>query len=116
MLVLSGEQMFRFLWTLDLHEMGLPEELTGEIIAIKAVPDIPPGRGRVVLTNVNYFKSVVVELTLSNQSGQTEVIKPTAIHQVRVEDERTWCQVDTLKTGYEIRTESTEENGSLSSR
>ena len=66
---------------LELREMGLPQDLLGEVVANERCPEIQPGRGRVVLATVNHVNTDVLELTIANKRGQ-QLVRPTAHPQV----------------------------------
>jgi hypothetical protein len=75
---------------LDLVEMGLPEDLQANVLAIESCPNIEPGPGRVVLMTVNHLNNAVVELTVSDGSDGMTTIRSTASHRFYSDSKDKW--------------------------
>lgn len=88
---------------LDLVEMGLPEELQGEVLAIEPCPAIEAGPGRVVLTTVNHLHPSVLDLTIKNGHGDQEIVRPTTNHRFYSLDRHAWTTAGELQTGERLR-------------
>ncbi len=84
---------------LELREMGLPQDLLGEVVANERCPEIQPGRGRVVLATVNHVNTDVLELTIANERGQQELVRPTALHKFYSADRQEWITASALGIG-----------------
>ena len=65
---------------LELREIGLPQDLTGEVVANEPCPEIKPGSGRVVLATMNHINADVLELTIRDEHGEQEMVRPTSLH------------------------------------
>jgi hypothetical protein len=83
---------------LDLVEMGLPEDLRGEVLAVEDCPAIAPGPGRVVLTTVNHLNSYVLELTVEDARGKQEKVRPTGFHKFYRPLDGKWVSAEDLKS------------------
>ena len=84
---------------LDLVEMGLPEELRATVLDNLPCPAIQPGEGRVVLTTVSHLSNCVGSLTVEDEQGQRETIRPTAFHKFYREPEKKWVSLAALHNG-----------------
>jgi hypothetical protein len=84
---------------LDLDEMGLTDELRGEVTAIEPCPPIRSGPGRVVLTTVNHINRFVLELTVRDEHGRTERICPTGFHKFYTIGTHAWLSAEDLCPG-----------------
>jgi hypothetical protein len=82
---------------LDLVEMGMPEDLQGEVLAIEPCPPIKAGPGRVVLTTVNHLNAYVLELTVENSQGHRDTIRPTGFHRFYRASDEQWVSAEDLK-------------------
>ena len=88
---------------LDLLEMGLPETLQARVVANEPCPPIASGSGAVVLTTVNHLNPNVFELTLSDDHGKRETIRPTGLHKFFSGDRRCWVNTQEVKEGKQLR-------------
>jgi hypothetical protein len=84
---------------LDLVEMGLPDDLRGEVLAVEDCPAIAPGPGRVVLTTVNHLNSYVLELTVEDGHDKQEKIRPTGFHKFYRPRDNQWVSAHDLQVG-----------------
>ena len=73
--------------------MGLPEELRATVLDNLPCPAIQPGEGRVVLTTVSHLSNCVGSLTVEDEQGQRETIRPTAFHKFYREPEKKWVSL-----------------------
>ncbi len=87
---------------LDLVEMGAPEDLQGQVLAIEAVPEIADGPGRVVLTTVSHLNNFVFDLTVRNAQGDLETLGVTGWHKFYDEAEG-WQSASELDLGDTLR-------------
>jgi hypothetical protein len=87
---------------LDLVEMGLPENLIGNVLSIEPCPKIEPGPGRVVLTTVNHLNAEVMELTVEASDGRRETFRPTASHKFYRQTDNDWISAIELQPGDEL--------------
>ena len=55
--------------------MGLPPDLSAQVVAIEPCPPIKSGSGRVVLTTVNHLSNNVCELSVEDAAGRRETIR-----------------------------------------
>jgi RHS repeat-associated protein len=92
---------------LDLVEMGLPEHLTGRVIANNPCPRIVRGPGQVVLTTVNHLNADVRELTVEDKQGRRESFRPTGQHRFYREVDKTWVSAAALRKGDKLHGRST---------
>nr|MBC8355320.1 hypothetical protein [Planctomycetota bacterium] len=83
----------------DTHEIGVPEDLLGKVLDILPCPPMRAGPGRVVLTTVNHLNTDVVELTLRDSRGETETLRPTAIHLFYSTSHGEWIPASRLANG-----------------
>ena len=83
---------------LDVAEMGLPEGMTGEVIDILPAK-FQPGRGRIILTTVNQLNRDVWELTLEDERGATETLRPTGTHLFYSVSQGDWAPASKLQPG-----------------
>jgi hypothetical protein len=91
---------------LDLVEMGLPEGLRGEVLAVEPCPRIRPGPGWLVLTTVNHLNAYVLELTVADRHGHRETIRPTGCHRFfRAADDR-WVSANSLRPNDRLQGQS----------
>jgi len=88
---------------LDLVEMGLPADLTAEVVADEPCPPIAAGPGRVVLTTVNHLNRDVLELTLKDGQGSHESLRPTGLHKFYSIDRDRWLSAEALQPGETLR-------------
>ncbi len=84
---------------LDLVEMGLPEDLTAEVVAVEPCPTIEAGPGRVVLTTVNHLNSYLFNLSFVSSAGETESVRTTGWHKFYRQDDNAWVSAVELATG-----------------
>jgi len=82
---------------------GLPEQLRAQVLANEPCPTIPPGLGRVVLTTVNHLNRDVRALTVEDDRGWQEVLRPTGLHRFFREQDSAWVAADQLRQGDWIR-------------
>jgi hypothetical protein len=62
---------------LDLLEMGLPDDLRAEVLAIEPCPPLEAGPGHTVLTTVNHLNRDVVEVTIRDaQAAKKRSARP----------------------------------------
>jgi hypothetical protein len=87
---------------LDLAEMGVPEGVVGEVVAIGPAPRITEGPGRVVLTTVNHLNNFVFHLTLQNAQGEAETLGVTGHHKF-YDQAQGWQSVVDLTVGDSLR-------------
>jgi len=88
---------------LDLLEMGLPENLRAVVVANEPCPPIPDGPGSVVLTTVNHLNPYVFELSLTDDEGHRETVKPTGLHKFYSADRQAWVNTGELRVGERLR-------------
>ena len=88
---------------LDLAEMGLPTELRAEVVANESCPSIQGGEGRVVLTTVSHMSHCVGRLTVQDEKGRCESIRPTASHKFYREPAGEWVSLHELQPGDRLR-------------
>jgi RHS repeat-associated protein len=88
---------------LDLVEMGLPEEMRGEVLAIEPCPRIRTGPGRVVLTTVNHLNAYVLGLTVEDRHGHREKIRPTGHHKFFRASDGKWVPAEQLRFGHQLQ-------------
>lgn len=88
---------------LDLVEMGLPEGMRAVVMADEPCPPIAGGPGCVVLTTVNHLNADVRELTLLNEAGSQELVKPTGFHKFFLEPDEKWVSACDLLPGTQLR-------------
>ena len=88
---------------LDLVEMGLPEQTRAVVLTDVACPAIGRGSGCVVLTTVNHLNADVRELTLVNEAGREQVLKPTGFHKFFLEPDEKWVSACDLGVGDQLR-------------
>jgi Pretoxin HINT domain len=84
---------------LDLVEMGLPEGLRAEVVSIAPCPPIKEGSGRVVLTTVNHLNRDVYALTVRDQQGREETVRPTGLHKFYRSNDGSWVSTEDLRAG-----------------
>ena len=60
---------------------------------VKPVP-IRPGPGRVVLTTINHLNRHVRELTVEDDRGWREAVRPTGFHKFYREGDRAWVSAE----------------------
>lgn len=84
---------------LDALEMGLPEGMTGTVDDILPCPEFEQGRGRIVLTTVNHLNNNVIELTLQNEAGKRETLRPTGTHKFYSVSSGEWLSASELQPG-----------------
>jgi len=87
---------------LDLVEMGLPADLTAEVLAVEPCPPIASGHGRVVLTTVNHLNPYVLELEFADGHGRTERVRPTGFHKFYSASRKDWISAENLRPGEEL--------------
>ena len=84
---------------LDLIEMGLPEDMKAKVLAVAPCVPLKPGPGRVVLTTVNHLNRDVCELTVEDNIGRRETVRPTGLHRFcRALDDQ-WVHLNEVKPG-----------------
>ena len=88
---------------LDLVEMGLPADLTAQVVADEPCPPIADGPGRVVLTTVNHLNRDVLELTVESAGGRRESLRPTGLHKFYSIDRACWLSAEDLEPGETLR-------------
>jgi len=88
---------------LDLVEMGLPETLHAQVLAVEPCPPIRCGPGRVVLTTVNHLNNYVLELTMEDSSGWRRTIRPTGFHKFYSLSQQDWISAEQLRTGEQLQ-------------
>jgi hypothetical protein len=88
---------------LDLVEMGLPDDLRGEVVGIAPCPPIKPGAGRVVLTTVNHLNASVRELKVEDSHGRCQTIRPTDTHKIYRATDGKWVAAAELRVGDLLR-------------
>ena len=88
---------------LDLIALGLNEDAIATVTAIEPCPPIQPGPGRVVLTTINHLNPDVVELSLRNQDGRQEAVRPTGLHRFYSESREDWVRAEILTAGEQLR-------------
>lgn len=84
---------------LDVDEMGLPAGMTGKVLDILPCPKVKPGRGRIILTTVNHLNNDVHELTLRDESGKEETLRPTGNHKFYSVSQGAWLSASELQAG-----------------
>ncbi|WP_460185705.1 polymorphic toxin-type HINT domain-containing protein [Thermopirellula anaerolimosa] len=82
---------------LDLVEMGLPEGLHARVMANDPCPSIEPGPGKVVLTTVNHLNRDVWEVTLTDDQGRSERVRPTGLHKFYSQSRGEWVSTRDLR-------------------
>ncbi len=87
----------------DLTEMGLPEELRATVIANESCPPIQGGEGRVVLSTISHTSACVGRLTVEDEQGRRETIRPTAFHAFYREPAGEWVTLENLRGGDRLR-------------
>jgi hypothetical protein len=87
----------------DLDEMGLPAGLRAVVVSNERCPSIPSGTGRVVLTTVNHLNPDVLELTIEDDQGRQEKIRPTGSHKFCRASDGVWVSARDLVDGEQIR-------------
>ena len=88
---------------LDLVEMGLPEDMTAEVVANEPCPEIESGPGRVVLTTVNHLNKDVHTLTVADTSGKVDDLGVTGFHKFYSLDRSAWVSCKDLHDNEQIR-------------
>lgn len=88
---------------LDLVEMGFPHDLRGIVVGIEVCPPISCGTGCVVLTTVNHLNPDVRELTVADDFGRQQVLKPTGFHKFLREPDAKWVSTCDLAVGDHLR-------------
>jgi hypothetical protein len=88
---------------LDLVEMGMSKDLTGEVDSVEPCPRIKAGRGRVVLTTVNHLNSYVRVLTVEDAEGRRETIRPTGFHKFYRAPDENWVSAEQLGEGDQLQ-------------
>lgn len=83
---------------LDLVEMGLPEDMKAEVVAVEPCPKTEEGTGEVILTTVSHLNNDLYTLTLENAAGRREAVHPTGLHKLRRADGE-WVSVRDLRSG-----------------
>ena len=84
---------------LELREMGSRADSVGVVVSNGPCPEIQPGRGRVVLGTVNHLNTDVLELTITDQRGHQELVRPTARHKFFSADRQQWIPASELNIG-----------------
>ncbi|GAB6188039.1 hypothetical protein [Thermopirellula anaerolimosa] len=87
---------------LDLVEMGLPDGMHARVVANDPCPPIEPGPGKVVLTTVTHLNRDVWELTLTDDRGQRERVRPTGLHKFYSQSRQAWVSVRDLQPGEQL--------------
>jgi hypothetical protein len=88
---------------LDLVEMGMPEDMRGQVMAIEPCPMIKPGRGRVVQTTVNHLNANLRELRVQDGKGHQETIRPTGFHKFYRATDGKWVSAEDLVSGDQLQ-------------
>jgi len=88
---------------LDLQEMGLSESLRAEVTANAPCPPIARGPGRVVLTTVNHLNPDGWELTLADERGRQERLRPTGSHKFYSLDRNEFIPAEDLREGERLQ-------------
>jgi hypothetical protein len=88
---------------LDLVEMGMSADLRATVVANEPCPAIASGPGRVVLTTINHLNAGVLELTVADERGHSETIRPTTWHKFYSESHGQWVSAIDLRTGEQLR-------------
>ncbi len=88
---------------LDVIEMGMPEDLQAEVLAIRPCPPVKPGPGRVVLTTVNHLNCYVRELLVEDSVGRREKIRPTGFHKFYRVNDGKWVSAEDLQPSDELQ-------------
>jgi RHS repeat-associated protein len=89
----------------DVIEMGLPGEIQATVVDNQPCPPIQPGEGRVILSTVSHVSNRVGSLTLEDEPGHQETIRPTAFHKFYREPDGKWVSLVDLRSGDVIRGE-----------
>jgi RHS repeat-associated protein len=82
---------------LDLVEMGMPQEVLAEVIAIEQCPPVAPGLGRVVLTTIDHLNSDVFTLRYCDNTHETETLRVTGSHKFYSITHDAWVSARHLK-------------------
>ena len=88
---------------LDLVEMGLPEDLRAEVLAIEPSPQLASGPGKVVLNTVNHLNKHVVELAVAHAGGRQETVRPTGLHKFYSVTQHDWVRRKTCSRASSCR-------------
>ncbi|MSR57403.1 MAG: hypothetical protein EXS05_07000 [Planctomycetaceae bacterium] len=88
---------------LDLPEIDEAENLLGTVIGNDPCPTLKSGPGRIVLTTVSHLNPEVVELTLQDEFGRSELVRATGIHRFYSEDRHDWIASRDLYHGEQVR-------------
>ncbi|MGI6416371.1 MAG: hypothetical protein ACOX1P_11940 [Thermoguttaceae bacterium] len=88
---------------LDLQQMGLPQSLQAEVTANEPCSSLSRGPGRVVLTTVNHLNANVLDLTLVDQQGRQERLRPTGSHKFFSEDRQEFVAAEELRQREHLR-------------
>jgi RHS repeat-associated protein len=91
---------------LDLVEMGLPEDLQAEVLAVESCPPIKLAPGRVILTTVNHLNRYLFEVTVEDASGNQEKIRPTGFHKFFCATDAKWVSAQKLELGDQLQGQS----------
>jgi hypothetical protein len=83
---------------LDVEEMGIASDIRGKVIDILPAK-FKPGRGRIILTTVNQLNRDVWELTLEDESGVRETLRPTGTHLFYSVSQGDWAPASKLQPG-----------------
>jgi hypothetical protein len=88
---------------MDLVEMGMPEGVRVRVVANEPCPPIPPGPGCVVQSTISHLNPDLRELTLQDEQGRRETIRPTALHRFYSGDREHWVRTEELHEGERLR-------------
>jgi hypothetical protein len=88
---------------LDLVEMGMPADLRAKVVAVEPCPPIRSGSGSVVLTTVDHLNPYVMELTVADQRGREEKVRPTGYHKFYSATRRAWVSTEDLRPGESLQ-------------
>jgi RHS repeat-associated protein len=88
---------------LDLHEMGLPQDLKARVISNERCPRLDDGPGHVVLTTVSHLNPDVWQLDILDAEGNAKTIRPTGQHKFYSLTRDDWVMAKELGTGEKLR-------------
>jgi RHS repeat-associated protein len=88
---------------LDLHEMGLSQNVKGRVVADEPCPPIVDGPGRVVLTTVSHLNPDVWQLDIVDAAGKAQSIRPTGSHKFYSVSRADWVCAEDLRPGEKLR-------------
>lgn len=88
---------------LDLEEAGLPVDVQAKVTAINPCPTIKPGRGRIVLSTVDFLASDVIEMACQHPDGHRETVNRSGTHRYYSVDRDDWIELKDAKPNETVR-------------